>query len=352
MFMLLSIRMVPAVAVVIPVSLMYSALQWKDTYFGMIMIYAMFSIPFSVWILKGFVDGVSQRYDETALINGGSRWHVIFRVILPQVAPGLVAAFIFNLIFVWNEFLFSLILGGRDTTTIPVSLLDRSVLGWRRRLDVYRLDGDLVYDPANSVDPLLPEVSAGRHDIRDGPRGGIGDGSTCALCTDPHAHQEAGAIIVHPHYRLHGGGDVPGRRSVSHRLRPRRPPRRDGVRSSKSAMSFSRGRGSFWQARFGDRLHAWHDPGERRSPRSVQFSLIIPTPRCASCSSPSSMIAIFLPGRRDGPDLLHASADRLRQHPAGHADRKALLGTAVTIVILAFIVWLSISLVPWLIDLG
>ncbi len=121
MFLLLSIRMVPAVAVVIPVSLMYAALQWKDTYFGMIMFYAMFSIPFSVWILKGFVDGVSQRYDETALVNGGTRWHAIFRVILPQVGPGLVAAFIFNLIFVWNEFLFSLILGGRDTTTIPVS---------------------------------------------------------------------------------------------------------------------------------------------------------------------------------------------------------------------------------------
>jgi multiple sugar transport system permease protein len=121
LFMLLSIRMVPAAAVVVPVSLMYAALQWKDTYFGMIMFYAMFSIPFSVWILKGFVDGVSQRYDETALINGGSRLHIIFRVILPQIAPGLVAAFIFNLIFVWNEFLFSLLLGGRDTTTIPVS---------------------------------------------------------------------------------------------------------------------------------------------------------------------------------------------------------------------------------------
>lgn len=121
MFILLSIRMVPAVAVVIPVFLMYSAFGWKDTYFGMIMFYAMFSIPFSVWILKGFIDGVSQRMDETALINGGSRWHVIFRVILPQVLPGLVAAFIFNLIFVWNEFLFNLIIGGRDTTMIPVS---------------------------------------------------------------------------------------------------------------------------------------------------------------------------------------------------------------------------------------
>jgi multiple sugar transport system permease protein len=121
MFLLLSIRMVPSVAVVIPVSLMYAALQWKDTYFGMIMFYAMFSIPFSVWILKGFIDGVSPRFDETALVNGGSRLHVITRVILPQVGPGLVASFIFNLIFVWNEFLFSLILGGRDTTTIPVA---------------------------------------------------------------------------------------------------------------------------------------------------------------------------------------------------------------------------------------
>ncbi len=121
MFMLLSIRMVPAVAVVIPLYLMYSALQWRNQPLAMILFYAVFSIPFSVWILKGFIDGVSKRYDETALINGGSRWHVLFRVILPQIGPGLVAAFIFNLIFVWNEFLFNLLLGGRDVTNIPVS---------------------------------------------------------------------------------------------------------------------------------------------------------------------------------------------------------------------------------------
>ena len=120
MFLLLSIRMVPAAAVVIPVYLMYVAFGWKDTFFGMTMFYAMFSIPFSVWILKGFIDGVSPRYDETALVNGGSRLHILFRVILPQVAPGLVAAFIFNLIFVWNEFLFNLFIGGRTTTMIPV----------------------------------------------------------------------------------------------------------------------------------------------------------------------------------------------------------------------------------------
>jgi multiple sugar transport system permease protein len=122
MFMLLSIRMVPAAAVVVPIYLMYTSVGWKDTWFGMIMFYAMFSIPFTVWILKGFIDGVSLRYDETGLVNGASRFHVLFRVVLPQILPGLVAAFIFNLIFVWNEFLFNYIIGGRTTTMIPVIL--------------------------------------------------------------------------------------------------------------------------------------------------------------------------------------------------------------------------------------
>jgi len=127
MFLLLSIRMVPAAASVVPVFLMYTALGWKDTFWGVMLFYAMFSIPFSVWILKGFIDGISQRYDETGLVNGGSRVHVMFRVVLPQVRPGLIAALIFNLIFVWNEFLFDFIIGGKKTTTIPVSLVTGSL---------------------------------------------------------------------------------------------------------------------------------------------------------------------------------------------------------------------------------
>jgi len=127
MFILLSIRMVPAAAVVVPIFLMYTALGWKDTFWGVMLFYAMFSIPFSVWILKGFIDGVSPRYDETGLVNGGSRLHVMFRVVLPQVRPGLIAAFIFNLIFVWNEFLFNFIIGGKRTTMIPVSLVTGSL---------------------------------------------------------------------------------------------------------------------------------------------------------------------------------------------------------------------------------
>jgi multiple sugar transport system permease protein len=129
MFLLLSMRMVPAAAVVVPVYLLYSAAGWKGTYTGMILFYAMFSIPFSVWILKGFIDGVSQRFDETALVNGGSRIHIIFQVIMPQVKPGLIAAFIFNIIFVWNEFIFNYIIGGKSTATVPVGLAQGFTVG-------------------------------------------------------------------------------------------------------------------------------------------------------------------------------------------------------------------------------
>ena len=122
MFLLLSMRMVPAAAVIVPIYLMYSAFGWRNSYWSITLFYAMFSIPFSVWILKGFMDGISRRFDETALVNGASRFHVMFRVILPQIKPGLVAAFVFNMIFVWNEFLFNFIIGGNKVTTIPVAL--------------------------------------------------------------------------------------------------------------------------------------------------------------------------------------------------------------------------------------
>ena len=129
MFLLLSTRFVPAAAFVIPYFQLFNLLKFKDTYVGLIAFYAMFSIPFSVWILKGFLDGVSQRFDETGLVYGASRWHIMFKVILPQVKPGLVASFVFNILFVWNEFLFNFQLGGAKTFGIPVGLFTGSTKG-------------------------------------------------------------------------------------------------------------------------------------------------------------------------------------------------------------------------------
>lgn len=134
MFLMLSTRMVPASATVVAIFQMYNSFDislrnlgmLSQPFFrgfpGVLLLYTMFSVPFSLWILKGFIDGVSPRYDETGFVNGASRLHVLFKVILPQVKPGLVAAFIFNLIFVWNEFLFNFILGGQNTQMIPYAL--------------------------------------------------------------------------------------------------------------------------------------------------------------------------------------------------------------------------------------
>ena len=122
MFVLLSIRMVPGSASVLPLFLMYTALGWTNTYAGIIAFDVMFSIPFAIWILKGYVDGVSQRFDESAQVDGFSRWRTMFQIVLPQILPGIVAAFIFNMIFVWNESMFNAILGGNTVQTIPVAL--------------------------------------------------------------------------------------------------------------------------------------------------------------------------------------------------------------------------------------
>jgi len=122
MFLLLSSRFVPAAALVIPFFQLYNLAKLQDSFVGLIMFYIMFSIPFSVWILKGFIDGVSRKFDETGYVYGASRLHVMFKIILPQLRPGLVAAFVFNIIFVWNEFLFNFQLGGIHTYGIPVGL--------------------------------------------------------------------------------------------------------------------------------------------------------------------------------------------------------------------------------------
>ncbi|MEN8040265.1 MAG: carbohydrate ABC transporter permease [Actinomycetota bacterium] len=121
MFLLLSTRMIPAAAAVIPVFQMFNAFGLRGR-FGMFILYTSFSIPFSVWILKGFIDGVSERFDETAIVSGAGRLHVMTRVVLPQVKPGLIAAFIFNLIFAWNEYIFNFVLGNAETQNIPFGL--------------------------------------------------------------------------------------------------------------------------------------------------------------------------------------------------------------------------------------
>lgn len=122
MFLILSFRMMPAAVVVIPMFLLYRMLKLVNTYQGMILLYTAFSVPFSMWMIKSFIDEVPRHLDDAALSDGASVPRTIFNVILPQLGPALVSVLLFNLIFVWNEFLFAYILTGIETRTIPAQI--------------------------------------------------------------------------------------------------------------------------------------------------------------------------------------------------------------------------------------
>lgn len=122
MFLILSFRMMPAAVVVIPMFLLYRMLKLVNTYQGMILLYTAFSVPFSMWMIKSFIDEVPRHLDDAALSDGASVPRTIFNVVLPQLGPALVSVLLFNLIFVWNEFLFAYILTGIETRTIPAQI--------------------------------------------------------------------------------------------------------------------------------------------------------------------------------------------------------------------------------------
>jgi len=122
LFFILSTRMVPAVVVTIPLFLMYRQLKLHDTHLGMILLYTVFNLSLSVWLLKGFIDEIPREYEEAAMVDGYSRLQAFFRVVLPQALTGIAATTVFCLIFAWNEYAFALMLTSEYARTAPPSI--------------------------------------------------------------------------------------------------------------------------------------------------------------------------------------------------------------------------------------
>jgi len=119
LFFILSTRMLPPVVVTIPIFLMYRALGMYDTHIGMILLYTVFNLSFSVWLLKGFIDEIPIEYEEAALVDGYSRLQAFRKIVLPQSVTGIAATAVFCLIFAWNEFAFSLMMTSARARTAP-----------------------------------------------------------------------------------------------------------------------------------------------------------------------------------------------------------------------------------------
>jgi len=121
--MLLTVQMVPAEALVIPLFLDLKRTGLINSLPGLTVVYIGFALPFSIWMLRGFVAAVPRELEEAAWIDGAGPVRTFVKVLLPLVAPGLVATSIFSFITAWNEFIFAYtFLGDQDKYTLPIML--------------------------------------------------------------------------------------------------------------------------------------------------------------------------------------------------------------------------------------
>ena len=119
LFFILSTRMMPPIAVAIPIYLMFRNLGLNDTHLGLILLYTVVNLSLAVWLLKGFMDEIPREYEEAAMVDGYTRWQAFVKVVLPQAATGIATTAIFCLIFAWNEYAFALLLTSGTAQTSP-----------------------------------------------------------------------------------------------------------------------------------------------------------------------------------------------------------------------------------------
>jgi N,N'-diacetylchitobiose transport system permease protein len=117
----LVVQMIPAEALVISLFRVLDGWQLVNTVIGLSLTYLVFVLPFTIWTLRGFVDGVPFELEEAAMVDGASRFAAFRKITFPLVAPGLVATAVFSLIQAWNEFIFALVIMNRpEHQTLPV----------------------------------------------------------------------------------------------------------------------------------------------------------------------------------------------------------------------------------------
>lgn len=120
-YLILSTRMLPPVAVAIPLFLSYKTIGLYDTHLGVILAHTMMNIPLAVLLLKSFFDDVPKEIDEAAIIDGATYWQIFRKIILPTMRTGVAATAVLCFIFSWTEFLFVLMLTATRLKTVPVA---------------------------------------------------------------------------------------------------------------------------------------------------------------------------------------------------------------------------------------
>jgi arabinogalactan oligomer/maltooligosaccharide transport system permease protein len=120
---LLATQMIPAAMMMVPLYVISAHLGLINTYRGLVLSYSVSSIPFSIWIMKGYYDTIPASMEEAAMIDGASRMRTLYRIMLPLAAPALAVVFLFNFMNAWNDFLLARIMLQRpELFTWPLGL--------------------------------------------------------------------------------------------------------------------------------------------------------------------------------------------------------------------------------------
>ena len=119
----ISLLIAPPIVFVIPYFILMSWIGWSGTYQAMIVTLQTLAIPFSVWLLKSFMDDVPLDLEEAAWVDGANRFAAFFRIIIPLALPGIIVTSMFTFVFSWNNVLFPMVLSKQSTTTLPVGTI-------------------------------------------------------------------------------------------------------------------------------------------------------------------------------------------------------------------------------------
>src|SRR5215210_6466270 len=119
-FWMISQRMLPPIAVVIPIYILFQRINLLDTHAALIITYVAANLPIVIWLMRDYFRTIPIELEECAAIDGASRYRIFWSIVLPLALPGLVATFLFVLVFTWNEYLLALFLSSANSQTLPL----------------------------------------------------------------------------------------------------------------------------------------------------------------------------------------------------------------------------------------
>ena len=119
---IMSQRMLPPIAIVFPLFLAFAFIDILDTFPSIIVVYVAFNLPFVIWMMRGYIEDVPVAIEESALVDGCTRWQVLYKIIVPMSRAGIFATAVFTFLFTWNEFVFALVLTNNHIVTYPVQV--------------------------------------------------------------------------------------------------------------------------------------------------------------------------------------------------------------------------------------